>query len=465
MRFALLPTRAGRASGLLTAAILLAVWGASGPVSARASAGGALVEGALSSAPADARERALGLLRERDFEAAYRSYMDLLRDYPLDDEVNYGLAYAALGTERYPHALLAFERLSDRYPADAALRLRLAETHVRLGDAVAARRELDTARRLQPGVETAAVERAVLALEHAHTLWTWNARLGTGLVYDSNANLGPASEYMTLGAWADLYVEGIKGMSSWGRYVSASADVARRAADGSPWRFVGDAALYKRWNGNPDLISDREFGWGRLALGVSYTGRRFLVDLRVKSDLADQGKGRHVRGLGPELTLVWVARPRAQLISRAAWERRDYRHDRPHNGSYWWMGQSVRLLIGNAPHEVTVGVRALRGCPSRAAYGYTGWEGTLNVLFRLPYRLELSPFVSYRRTLYAGAATALESARRSDSLRQAGVALGRELVPGLRGELAWRYALGDSSSPLYRYGQHTVTMGLTWTFR
>lgn len=431
---------------------------------ARAAEGPAVTVPSAVADSADAREQALDRLRRKDFEAAFHAYMNLLRENPEDDEVNYGLAYAALGSDRYPQALLAFERLSDRHPADAELHVRLAEMHIRLRDADAARRELEAARRCNASVRADAAERALRGLEKSVSLWRWSGRLSAGVMYDSNANLGPASDYMTLGQWENLYLKGVSGMASWGRYVSAGADGARRLAEGTPWWLVGDAGFYKRWNGNPDLLTNREFGWGRLALGVRYLGRRLMVEARVKEEMADQGQGQHIRSFGPELSAVWMPHDRVQFISRAGLERRDYRHDRPHNGLYWWAGPYVRFFVGEARHEIMAGARVLRGMPRREAYAYTGWEGSLSLTFRLPHRLALSPSVSFRRELYRGPASGLETARRSDGALRYGLSLQYGLTRRLTAEAGWQCGRFTSSSALYRYTQQTLTMGLTWMF-
>lgn len=412
-----------------------------------------------------AKARALGLLEAKDYEAAYQVYMALLREHPESDEINYGLAYAALGVRQFPHALLAFERLSDRYPGDATLHLRLAETHIRLGDAVSARHELKLARQCDPAVSGESVEQAVRALELSHSPWLWNGKVGLGVIYDSNANLGPASEYMSLGQWADLCIEGVKGVGSWGRYVNAFAGGLRRLGmDGSPWSLVGDVGFYKRWNGNPALLTNREFAWGRLAVGGRYLSRRVMVDLRIKGDESDQGQGQRAATLGPEASVVWAPHPQTQFITRAAWEHRNYRRDRAHNGQYWWAAQYLRLLTPNARYSVTLGGRILRGCPTSVNYGYTGWEGSLVLGVRLPHRLELDTSVSFRRDIYTGPATALESERRSDAFLRYGVSLRYAITPHLQAEFSWQAGRAASTSALYRYTQRTFNTGLAWVF-
>lgn len=448
----------------LTLAVFLWLLGMAPAMALAKEKGSSLSGVAAVAVRADARQEALNLLQRKNFEAAYGAYMNLLRDNPEDDEVNYGLAYAALGSGRLPQALLAFERLSDRHPADAVLHVRLAETHIRLQDVDAARRELDAARRCDASIQTDAAERALRKLKKARSLWRWSGRLGVGVIYDSNANLGPASDYMTLGQWANLYLEGVRGMESWGRYVSAGANGSRRLAEGSPWLLVGDAGFYKRWNGNPDLLSNREFGWGRAGLGMRYLSRRVMLEARVKGEEADQGQGQHIWSFGPEFTAVWAPHAQVQFISRAGWEKRDYRHDCSHSGTYWWGGQYVRFFVGEARHEIMAGARGLRGVPRREAYAYTGWEGSLSLTFRLPLRLSLSPFFSFRRDRYHGPASALESARRSDGALRYGLSVQCGLTGNLTADIAWQGGRYTSSSPLYRYTQHTLTMGLNWIF-
>lgn len=410
------------------------------------------------------RAEALSLLKAGKHDAAYTLYMRLLRERPDDDEINYGLALAAQESKRYPQALMAYERLTDRYPADATLRLHLAHLYMRMEDADAARRELEMARRFDPSITDDAVDKAMTALEQAQSHWQYRGKLSAGVLYDSNANFGPASEVMTLGIWKDLVVQGVKARDSWGDYINGALDVAWRPSEDSAWWLSGDMGFYKRWNFNSKLLTNNEFGWGRLGLGLRRVGSSTMLDLRLKGEVADQSRDQRLSVLGPEFLFVWALHPRAQLLTRAAWESRVYSLDIGRDGSYWWAGEYLRLFLGKDNHELLAGVRVLGGITTEDDYAYTGWEGSLRLLLKLPWNFELAPFAAWRKENYAGPATGLEQDNRSDALWRYGVFLAYGITPHLQVDVGWQYGNNDSTSPLYVYTQHTVNMGLTWKF-
>lgn len=208
------------------------------------------------------RAQAKTLVNKGRYEEAYQLYMRLLREEPDNDETNYGLALAAARTRRYSQALLAFERLIDRYPADAKLRRSLADVYLRLGDRDAARRELDMARQYDPTLTEERIARVLDSLESVQSRFQVHGRVSGGVMYDSNANQGPASDKMSLGLFDNLTVHGVKAVDSWGSYLNGMLDAGWRLGEDSPWWFVSDIAFFKRWNGNPNLPVNNDFSWG-----------------------------------------------------------------------------------------------------------------------------------------------------------------------------------------------------------
>lgn len=410
------------------------------------------------------RAEALSLLKTGKYDAAYTLYMRLLRERPDDDEINYGLALAAQGSGRYPQALMAYERLTDRYPADATLRLHLARLYMRMNDSEGARRELEMARRFDSSITDDAVDKAMAALEKAQSRWQCRGRLSAGVLYDSNANFGPASDVMTLGIWKDLVIHGVKARDSWGDYINGALDVAWRPGENSAWWLSGDMGFYKRWNFSPKLLTNNEFGWGRLGLGLRRVGSSTMLDLRLKGEVADQSREQRLSVLGPELLFAWAFHPRAQLLTRAAWESRVYSLDIGRDGNYWWAGEYLRLFLGKDNHELLAGVRVTGGTTTEDDYAYTGWEASLRLLLKLPGNVELTPFAAWRKENYAGPATGLERDNRSDTLWRYGVFLAYGITPHLQVDVGWQYGSNDSTSPLYVYTQNSVNMGLTWKF-
>ena len=68
---------------------------------------------AVGSAKADAA----ALMQQGKYASAYEMYMRLLREAPDDDEVNLNLARSSMRSGRYNQAVMAYERLTEKYPA------------------------------------------------------------------------------------------------------------------------------------------------------------------------------------------------------------------------------------------------------------------------------------------------------------------------------------------------------------
>lgn len=176
---------------------------------------------------------------------------------------------------------------------------------------------IDLARQYDPTLTEERIARVLDSLESVQSRFQAHGRLSGGVMYDSNANQGPASDKMSLGLFDNLTVHGVKAVDSWGSYFNGMLDAGWRLGEDSPWWFVSDIAFFKRWNGNPKLPVNNDFSWGRAALGLRHMSSRTLAELRVKGEMADQSLDQRVSVLGPEGTFVWAALPNLQLIDQA----------------------------------------------------------------------------------------------------------------------------------------------------
>ena len=182
--------------------------------------------------------------------------------------------------------------------------------------------------------------------------------------------------------------------------------------------------------------------------------------------------GRPTSLFGPELTFAYALADWLQLVSQGSLERRDYITETGRDGLYWQAGEYLRFLWNGAGKEqsysLLVGGRLLGSGTDRQSYGYGGWEALARLNLRLTEHLELTPFGAYRQLLYHEPATRLEKVlgveNRLDRAWQTGLFVTWHWTKNLATDLGWQYLHNDSTSPLYRYEQHMVNMGLTWSF-
>ena len=419
---------------------------------------------ALRTVFASGKEEAASLLQSGKPTEAYELYIRLLRETPDDDEVNSGLARAAMHSGRYNQAVMAYERLIDKYPRTASLYEGLAAAYMALNDRTSAEQTL-AAMREAGAVGEAGMDKKLDTLERHYSLLQVHGRVRAGVLYDSNANLGPRSNSMGLGIWR-VEVQDAKEKETMGGYLGADLDIARRLYRDSPWWIVGDVQAHLRANTNNELheSNSRRSQWYRAAAGLRHIGSETLFDMRLKGEIFDYETMKNVSAFGPEFTFLWAATPSVQLITRTEIGRRVYSAEADYNGAYASLGEYVRLFFGEDNHEFLIGARYTGAWTKKQDYGYDGWEGSAKTVFKLPYSFELSPFVAYTEEYYRGPATALESARREDRRWRTGAALTYRINESWSAELLYQYTSNNSRSALYDYTQNMVSAGVAWNF-
>ena len=323
-----------------------------------------------------------------------------------------------------------------------------------------------TLRALNPKMDKADNDRLLDALEKRYEHWQVHGRIRSGMLYDSNANFGPASTSMDLGQWR-VSVADAGAKPTLGAYFGANLDLGWKAERDTNWWVVGDAQGIVRRNANSDLddIHSRTSEWGRSAVGFRHLTPTTMLDVRLKGEAFDYGWYQNVTAAGPEATWLWAVTPEWQLITRGTLDSRAYSRDGDRNGAYWTLGQFVRRFVGESNHEIMIGLSYVGGdTPEKADYCYTGWEASARVLLKLPKGFELAPFVSFENDWYNGPATALETSSRLDKKWRTGSVLTWHINESWSIETMYQYTHNSSESPLYRYEQSLVSLGVAWTF-
>ena len=417
---------------------------------------------AVGSAKADAA----ALMQQGKYASAYEMYMRLLREAPDDDEVNLNLARSSMHSGRYNQAVMAYERLTEKYPAEPVLFSELAQAYMALQDRQSAERAMATARSLNPNISKTDNDRLLDSLEKRYDQWQIHGKVRSGLLYDSNATFGPSSTSMDLGVWK-VDMPDAEAKSTLGAYMGANLDLGWKAERDTPWWIVADAQGLVRGNGNSSLddVHSRTSEWGRAAIGVRHMTPTTMFDLRFKSEVFDYQWYQNVSASGAEATWLWAVTPSWHLITRGTLDARAYSRDGDRNGAYWTLGQYVRRYFGESNHEIMLGVSYLGGnTPEIADYCYSGLEASARVVFKLPKGFELAPFVSFEKDWYNGPATALETTNRLDQKWRTGATLTWHVTDAWSVETSYQYTHNNSESPIYRYDQSLVSLGVAWSF-
>jgi tetratricopeptide (TPR) repeat protein len=405
------------------------------------------------------------LLKKGKAAEAYEIYMRLLYVSPDDDEIDFGLAQAAMASARYNQAVMAYERLLEKYPDTPALYRELAHAYMALNDRPSAERALAKMQALDKGTSLEEIETFLAKQEARYDRLQIHGKVRMGVLYDTNANLGPPSSTMNLGLW-QVMLEDARAKNSAGGYLGASVDIAWRPERDTNWWLVGDVQGPARGNANNELNEGRNrySEWGRVALGIRHLTPTTLFDLRFKSEVFDYEFYQRVVAAGPETTFLWAVSPSLHFITRATLDRRVYSRDAPRNGYYGTVGQYARIFFDEARHELLIGASYLGAGTDRTRYGYNGWEGLVRVTFKLPGNIEFSPYVAYSEEWYKGPATALETSSRYDEKHRVGASLTYRITDDWSAELIFQHTTNQSKSNLYDYNQNLISMGLAWNF-
>ena len=420
---------------------------------------------ARASALDQSKAEAVRLLEKGEAAKAYALYMRLVRAAPDDDEVNLGLARAATKTNRWNQSVMAYETLLEKYPQEAGLYGELAHVYMLLGDREAAERSLAMMRALDGKTTKADTDKALDVLESRYSDFQIHGKVRAGVQYDSNANLGPATNDLDLGIWR-VKLRDAKAKDSFGAYLGADLDLGKRFFRDSSWWLVGDVQGFWRGHERSEMSKSRskEAHWGRAAVGLRHLSSSTLAEVRMKGEVFDYEFYQNVNAYGPEGTFLWAATPALHLIAKGNLEKRSYSRDYLRDGMAGSMGLYGRVFFGKDNHEFLAGVRYLGANAERKDFGYNGWEGTARLLFKLPHGFELAPFVAYTQESYVGPATALEADPRWDNRFRIGLGLTYRINESWAIECGYHYTRNASNSALYTYDQHFVNTGIVWSF-
>lgn len=213
-----------------------------------------------------AKAEAASLMQQGKYASAYDMYMRLLREAPDDDEINLNLARSSMRCGRYNQAVMAYERLTEKYPQIrpcCSANWRRPTWHWK--DRTSAEKAMATMHALRtPRQSKADSDRLLDSLEQRYERWQVHGRVRSGLLYDSNATFGPSSTSMDLGTWR-VTVPDAEAKDTFGGYLGANLDLGWKSERDTPWWIVADAQGLARGNANPSLddIHSRTSEWGR----------------------------------------------------------------------------------------------------------------------------------------------------------------------------------------------------------
>ncbi len=409
------------------------------------------------------KAEAAAFLKNEQYNEAFEVYSYLLREDPTDDIINLGYARAAVRSQRFGHAVMAYERLLANHPDEPLLLKELAYALHIQNDTQRSAMELQKNTAKTPQQNTALLNK----WEKQNQRTNISGRLRGGLLYDSNVNGGPASNTVSLGDWKNLSLIDGKAEESMAAYMGGHVNMSHRLGLVSPWHLVGNFDFFARYNMNEQLdkvgLSSSE--WGALAMGVRHLGTHNLFELKARAQLFDYAFEQQAFSVGPQVNIIYVITPTIQTITKADIGHRSYSENQGYDGWYTSAGQYMRFFVGSDKHHFTIGGRYIGSGTKEHRYAYDGFETSLTFTFNMPYNnISMSPSIYYSGKYYHGTATTLETEHRRDHRLTLGLALTIPIREYWQMNLGYQYARNFSNSELYDYDRHLTTMGISWLF-
>lgn len=409
------------------------------------------------------KETANKSLKENRFRESYELYMKLLREHPLDGQVNLGVARSAYGARRFNQAIMAYERLIESYPSESFLFMELASSYAAIKNAENAKAALESAKKLDPNLANIEVEDLIKAEEENTKQFFVNGNISLSYGFDSNANSGPFSNKVVLGNFPlTLDNASVQQPSEFGS-VMAGLNMIWRKERQSRFLFVSDIAFYGKYY-IKQIVEENNLVWGRLGLGLRYHWAKQYIDFRVKGDFAQYPSTRNITTVGAELSHGLGIKPQLNLLGTAGYEQRFYTDSPGNDGFYYYLGESLRIGFLNNMQNIIIGLKFSQRVAESDMFSNLSGEGSLRGSFSIPWDMNISPYASYRQEWYAGAGTALEFVNRVDGQIKAGLVVTKYIAKNYFVNLNYQYIKNLSNSPIYRYDQHTATISVGFQF-
>jgi tetratricopeptide (TPR) repeat protein len=405
---------------------------------------------------ADGVDLGMSYLSGEKYDEAYSLFMALLREAPDNSTVNILLARSALLAKHPYQAIMAYERIIERYPSYVDFNQEIAEAYIALGDNITARRYLEKyngqraiARRPPPKPNR----------------FEARGSIRVGGIYDSNANQGPAENYLKLGDYF-FTLKDAKAEESYAAYFGFNLDGSYRLSDTGSWRAVGDFGVYLKNNFSEKLKElDRDYSqYYRLALGLRGAFSTRLIDMRLKAETFDYNFYQTVYIYGADINFIQAAGRSVHFLTALSGDKRDYARSTDYSGLYFSGGEYIRVFLGGSKHYITAGGRYMLASAEAESNSYNGWEASVHGGFTLPLGVRFSPKISWTQENYDGKATSLDRENRKDTRIGGGASLSFAITKFLLIDAAYQYFNNSSNSELYEYDRHIGSLGLDLMF-
>lgn len=401
-------------------------------------------------------------------DQARREFAERLRADPANEELNLAYGLHCVETERYSHAILAFERLLLLNPYNDRARVELARACFLLGQMEEARLQFERVLAGNPPPAVRAnVEKYLDAISDRRPGWRFRGRFESGILYDDNVNYGPSSQIVGIApisigaAWVDqlqLEPESVR-TGAWGGFAAGTFLFGHSARNSRSLSFNG----FGRVEAN-SLVDASEYNLLALQAGAGprWQSGPSALDLPVRAEYIVRGDDALASVFGLSPTFYRQTSDRFAFSLSANLDYRDYADSSDRDGFFGAFGVQAVRSVG-AKSRLLAGARVLRESPDADVWRNTGAEAFLGASTSLSDRWSLYGHASFRHSEYDSRETLAPRDRRDD---QAVFALGASWLFSERWSLnaSVQSTLNESTFDLYDYNRTCTKGSISYDF-
>ncbi len=415
----------------------------------------------IRAAPFDAE--AWAAYESRDYDKACDLFLQLFRDRPQDERVNFGLGLSAMKAGKLSHARFAFERMLAMNADNQRARLELARTLAAMGLYDLSREEFEKVLLYNPPEKVRTnIEAFLQQIKRDSRSWTAGAQLSAGVFYDDNINIGPSESLIDTGVGRLEVNARSRPTSAWG----GSAGVSAAGTYDLSWRH--DWLLTAGLNANQTMVPespDYELRYLRAQVGLRRPAPSTLFDLPVKVEDLNYGHESFVNIVGAEPMLLFAPTRDWHHITQAVLEYRNYDGGGNRDGMTYKLSQTVKRFFGPARHSLALSLGGFQENADLGGFANSGPELSVTGELKPLPMITLYGQAMYRQATYREILLAdLQTESRKDHEYQVVAGVRQSFTAFWGADLSYRHIESQSNFGLYDYDRNMVNLSTFMSF-
>lgn len=404
-------------------------------------------------------------------QQAYDIFGKLVNAEPDNERYNFAYGLTCYSMKEYSRAQMAFERVLQKNPRNGRAQFEMGRCLMQMGERNAAKQFFQKALATNPDPRTRQnIEKYIAELSRIKRPWQFSGRVDIGAFRDSNVNVGPDSENISIapiiyGAYAitELSLESTSlPTEDTGYFGSVSLLSAYDVGQPGNWVFLPTAVYYQNVL---DKKPGNETQYFQLDASLRHVGKQSLFQVPLRGSHIGLGGDSLVNMYGTAPVYLYVSGAKAEWnwITTGTLEARDYTTLNDRDGFYGAIGQSVKRYFGENRNSFSMGVSLVHDFTDQAVYEYTGKQWDLGLDLRLTKKTAAYSKIKHTVSSYAER-EALAPETREDTQDQFVIGLTQMFTGRWGMDVNHQITENTSTFALYQYNRDVTTVTMFLTF-